>query len=374
MKSEIDPLLGPLDSLLQQAFDSSGMVGAAVVVTYKGEIVHTKCLGVRKVGEDLPVDKHTVFRLASVSKSVTGVLASILDDESILSLDDKVVDYLPNFQLKNAQYTQALTLRNILSQSSGVVPHAYDLMVEDKVPLEKNMTYLDEAAITAPPSKMYTYQNVVYSMYEPILKVKTQQDFSQIMYDKVFQPFGMNDASLCFQKFQNNENIAYPHVRIAQKKYCSIALNDRYYNTAPAAGVNASIADMGNLLKNISGYYPQLFSEEAKTTAFTPYINSPVRRKYFKSWGQDVSDVSYGLGWRLLNYKGHKVAYHGGYVKGYKAEIALCNNDDIGIAILSNSPTSLTSKCIPSFLSSYFEWKKEQMPLLADNSEHNSAL
>ena len=355
---EIESILRPLDSMITNTFDKSGMVGAALVVTYKGQIVHTKCLGVRKAGEEALVDEHTVFRLASVSKTVTGVLASILDDESIVKLDDRVVDYLPNFNLKNPDYTQQLTVRNILSQSSGVVPHAYDLMVEDQLPLEKIMTYLNQAAITAPPGKVYTYQNVVYSIYDPILKAKTKRNFTDIMSEKVFRPFGMNDASLCFQSFKNNENKAYPHVRVSKDKYLPISLNDRYYNTAPAAGVNASITDMGNFLAKISGHYADLCSTNAINNAFTPQISTPVRRKYFKSWGQDVSDVSYGIGWRLLNYKGHKVAYHGGYVKGYKAEIALCKDDDIGIAILNNSPNNLTSSCIPAFLALYFDTKK----------------
>lgn len=353
--SEIQSILSPFDSIIAKDFDTEGLVGGAVVVTYKGQIVFTKCFGVKKEGEQDSVDAHTIFRLASVSKSVTGVLACIMDDEALLSLDDKVVDYLPQFQLKNPAYTQQLSIRNILSQTSGVVPHAYDLMVEDKVPLEKIMTYFNEASVTAAPGKMYTYQNVVYSIYEPIIKVKTHKNFEQLMNEKVFQPFGMNDASLNFQSFKEDDNKAYPHVCVAKRQYRSISLNDRYYNTAPAAGVNASITDMGHLLTGLSGHYPHLFSAEANTSVFSPQINTPVRRKYFKSWGQNVTNISYGIGWRLLNYRGHKVAYHGGYVKGYKAEIALCNNDDIGIAILSNSPNIATAKYIPTFLNMYFD-------------------
>ncbi len=357
--SEIQSILSPFDSIIEQDFETAGLVGGAVVVTYKGQIVFTKCFGVKEEGKKDSVDAHTIFRLASVSKSVTGVLASIMDDEAVLNLDTRVVDYLPQFHLKNPVYTQQLTIRNILSQTSGVVPHAYDLMVEDKIPLEKIMTYLNEANMTGAPGKIYTYQNVVYSIYEPIIKAKTHKDFEQLMNEKVFQPFGMNDASLNFQSFKDDENKAYPHVQVDKRQYKRISLNDRYYNTAPAAGVNASITDMGNLLTGLSGHYPNLFSAKANTTVFSPQIHTPVRQKYFKSWGQDVSDISYGIGWRLLNYHGHKVAYHGGYVKGYKAEIALCNNDDIGIAILSNSPNITTSKYIPTFLNMYFDSVKD---------------
>lgn len=352
---EISALLTPFDSIVEQNFEASGTVGAAVVVTYKGQVVLTKCFGLRKEGEADAIDAHTIFRLASVSKSVTGVLAGIMDDEDIVNLDDKVLDYLPEFQLKNPDYTQQLTVRNLLSQTSGVVPHAYDLMVEDKVPLDKIMTYLDEAAITAAPGDIYTYQNVVYSMYEPILEAKTQQNFKALMQEKVFTPFGMSDASLSFQSFKDDTNKAYPHTCVATSRYRSIPLNDRYYNTAPAAGVNASISDMGQLLAGLTQHDTVLLSSYANQLIFTPQIPTPVKRKYFRNWGNDLTDISYAIGWRMVNYRGRQVAYHGGYVKGYKAEIALCRDNDIGIAILSNSPNSASSKCIPTFFDMYFD-------------------
>ena len=353
--SELSTLLAPFDSIVEQNFKASGTVGAAVVVTYKGRVVLTKCFGVRKEGEEAAIDAHTIFRLASVSKSVTGVLAGIMDDEDIVSLDDKVLDYLPEFKLKNPDYTSLLTVRNLLSQTSGVVPHAYDLMVEDKVPLDKIMTYLNEAAITGAPGTIYTYQNVVYSMYGPIVEAKTHKDFRVLMQEKVFIPFGMSDASLTFQSFKEETNKAYPHTCVATSRYRSIPLNDRYYNTAPAAGVNASISDMGQLLAGLSQSGSELLSPYANQRIFTPQISTPVKRKYFRNWGKDLSDISYAIGWRMVNYRGHQVAYHGGYVKGYKAEIALCKDNDIGIAILSNSPNSASSKCIPTFLDMCFD-------------------
>ena len=356
---EIESIITPFDSIVESNFKQSGAVGEAIVITYKGEVAMIKCLGVRKEGENDSINANTIFRLASVSKSITGVLASILDDEKIVDLDDKIIDYLPNFQLKNSTYTQQLTIKNILSQSSGIVPHAYDLMVEDQWPLEKIIPYLKDATISAEPGKLYTYQNVVYSIYEPIIESKTNKDFNDVMAEKVFEPFGMKDASINFQSFKNTENKAYPHTQVSSTQFRTIPLNDRYYNTAPAAGVNASIADMGNLLIGLSGHHSEIFSAEANKTAFTPLVSSPLKRQYFSSWGKDVRNKSYAIGWRIVDYKNRKVAYHGGYVKGYKAEIAICNEVEIGIAILSNSPNSESSKCIPTFLNMIFDQQEE---------------
>ncbi|QIA08875.1 serine hydrolase domain-containing protein [Draconibacterium halophilum] len=368
---EIENTLTRFDSLLDQNLKESGTVGAALVITYKGKIALVKCFGVRKAGEKNRVDANTVFRLASVSKTVTGVLAGILDEENIVKLDDRIIDYLPNFKLKNADYTNQLTVRHLLSHTSGLIPHAYDLMVEDKVPLEKIIERLDQVDLTAAPGKLYGYQNVVYSIYDPITCAKTHQSFESVMKEKVFQPFGMADASVNFKDFENNHNKAYPHYNRGHNRYSPMRLNDRYYTTAPAAGVNASISDLGNFLCALTDDNSEIFDIKARETVFTPQVNSPLKRTYFRSWGRDVKSKRYSIGWRIIDYKGREIAYHGGYVLGYKAEIAVCDQEDIGIAILSNSPNSATAKNIPTFLNMLFDYK-DSMALQEEQKDDSS--
>lgn len=371
---EIAGMVALFDSLLDVNLKSSGTVGAAAIITYKGKIAFKRCYGVRKAGENDPIDENTIFRLASVSKTVTGVLASILDAEDIIHLDDKVVDYLPNFELNTPESTQQLTVRHLLSHTSGLIPHAYDLMVEDHVPLEKIIERLDEVPLTAAPGKIYGYQNVVYSIYDPIAKAKTHKSFDSLIEEKVFDPFGMNDASTGFEAFKNNTNKAYPHYNRGHNRFSPMRLNDRYYNTTPAAGVNASISDLGNFLLTLTSKNSEAITEEALETVFTPQVKSPLKRTYFRSWGRGIVSKEYGIGWRIVNYHGKQIAYHGGYVSGYKAEIALSQEDEIGIAILCNSPNSSTAQNIPTFLNMLFK-EKEKLALKenAKNTEANKS-
>ncbi len=354
--NEIENIITKYDSILSSEIKKSGIVGAAIVITYKNEIALLRCFGVQKKGEKNVIDKHTVFRLASVSKTVTGVLAGILDDENLVDLDEKVVNYLPEFQLKNSESTNNISVRNLLSHTSGLIPHAYDLMVEDHVPLEKIMARLNEVDIAAPPGKLYGYQNVVYSIYDPIVSAKTDKSFNVLLSEKVFIPFGMSDASTGFDAFKNDDNKAYPHFNQGKNRYKPMRLNDRYYNTTPAAGINASIADLGQFLITLNDVDSKCFSEHARETVFTPQVKSPLKRMYFRSWDK-VQSKHYAIGWRIVDYKGRKVAYHGGFVSGYKAEIALCEQEDIGIAILTNSPSNSSAKNIPTFLNMLFKYK-----------------
>lgn len=356
--AEISEVLNKFDTIYSANIEQSGAVGGAVVITYKGQVAFLKCFGVKKLGENNPVDENTVFRLASVSKTITGVLAGILDEQNAISLDDKVVDYLPEFKLKFPENTGDVKVRHLLSHTTGITPHAFDMMVEDKVPLEKILPRLNEVEIVAPPGLYYAYQNVMYSLYDPVTCVKTKKSFQEILNEKVFKPFGMKDASSDFESFEKNENKAYPHVK-NENGFVPVKLNDRYYVTIPAAGINASISDMAQFLKAISGKDNQLFSQTARNMVFTPQIETVLKRTYYRNWDK-IDSKHYAIGWRIINYKNHKIAQHSGYVLGYQAEIAVCESEEIGIAVLSNSPNSFFSENVPAFLNLFFEHKNKQ--------------
>lgn len=354
---EIQEVLSKFDSLYNVNIQESGAVGGAIVITYKGQVAMTKCYGVKKAGETSPIDENTVFRLASVSKTISGVLAGILASENKISLDDKVVDYLPDFKLKLSESTNNITIGNLLSHTSGLIPHAFDIMVEDQVPLNQIIPRLNEVEITSPPGLVYAYQNVMFSLFDPIVAAKTKKSFSTIIREKVFEPFGMKNASTDFESFQKNENKAFPHQK-AENGFNAVRLNDRYYTTAPAAGVNASISDMGKFLIAISQKDDHLFSKKAREIVFTPQVESLLKRSYYRNWGA-IGPKHYAIGWRIINYENHTIAHHSGYVAGYQSEIAVCEEEEIGIAILTNSPNSNFSEGVPAFLKLFFVYKNK---------------
>ncbi len=332
----------------------SRTVGAAVAVTYKDKIAFIKCYGTRKLGSDDLVDEHTIFRLASVSKPVTGVLAGILAQEQILDFDEKVSETIPWLKLSSTSSTNSITLRNLLSHTTGLVPHAYDDLVESHVPLEVILNKLQDAGISAAPGKVYGYQNVMFSLVDTILAIKTSKNYGKLLKEKLFDPVGMTDASTDFISFSNNPNKAYPH-RGANGSYRALPLNDRYYSTAPAAGVNASISDMSRFLLALLDENNPLLEEEVYKRIFEPQVVSRLSSGYFKYWDQ-VKTKKYALGWRMVDYKERQIAYHGGYVNGYKAEIAISRQDNIGIVYLSNSPNQVASQSVPVFFNTLVDY------------------
>jgi beta-lactamase class C len=93
----------------------------------------------------------------------------------------------------------------------------------------------------------------------------------------------------------------------------------------------------------------------------TPQVNTPLKRNYTRFW-DPIEARYYSFGWRIFDYKGKRILYHGGYVRGYRAEIAFCPEENTGIAFLLNSPNRLASQVVPTFFNMYLETQAPGSP------------
>jgi beta-lactamase class C len=289
--------------------------------------------------------------LASVSKGFAGILACMLENDSLISLDEKIVSTIPGLKLKTEINTKELTLKHTLNHTSGLAPHAFDNLIESGWSMSAMIKRLPEVAVAAPPGQVYGYQNAIYSLIDTVVRVKLGKSYRELLSERIFAPLGMTDASLDLSSMIKNSDVAYPH-RIVRGKYVTSGLNPRYYNVAPAAGVNASISDLSKWLKALLGANPQVIDSSIINRICTPLVNTPLK-KYAKRWG-DVESQQYSLGWRIFKYMGHTIIYHGGFVQGYRAEIAFCPEEKTGIVFLQNSPNALAAESVPEFWKRYF--------------------
>jgi beta-lactamase class C len=125
-----------------------------------------------------------------------------------------------------------------------------------------------------------------------------------------------------------------------------------YYRVAPAAGVNASISDMAQWLIAQTGHRPDVLPASLLATLHAPVIGTPTELRG-SSWRRErLEDAGYAIGWRVYNYAGHQVVFHGGAVQGYRGVVAMLPESDLGIAILWNSESALPSGLLPTMLDS----------------------
>ena len=349
--AELNDIIMAYDEYLRHAVDSLKSPGAAVALVYKGEIVLLRGYGVKQYGGHDSVDLHTAFRIGSVSKGFASVLTGILVEEGYLGWNDHVKKYLSDFSMKDTSCASQMTIKHILSQTSGFPNHTFTDLLDNGYQYENIKSSLSGVALAAKPGQIYTYQNVVYSLIGDILQKSTGEDYNHLLQDKIFVPLRMNEASTDFGSFCNNPNTALPHLRYGSS-WKAKPKNDRYYSVSPASGVNASASDMAQWLLALTGYYPEVVPEQAIRDISTACIETPRKSAYRRNW-KSLEKTYYGLGWRIFTTAHHNIVYHGGYVEGFRAEIAFDPETKVGIAVMFNANTPLASQCIPHFFEMY---------------------
>lgn len=353
------PYVTAFDKYVKSNVNDTITPGAAVAIIKDGEILLCKGYGIKQTHSIDSVDEHTVFRIASVSKGFASVLAGIFVQEGLLSWDDHVIKYLPDFKLKDKKNTEDLTIRHILSQTSGLPGHTYTNMIEANVPYADLRKKLSEVNPIAPVGTVYSYQNVVYSVIAEILEKVTGKTYEALLKEKIFTPMGLNDASASFEGFQNSVNHANPHVR-SWGMLKEAKTTPEYYSVLPAAGVNASISDMAQWLKALMGYRNDVLHADILKEIFTPQIQATRRRsQHYAKWVK-VQGTYYGLGWRIINFGNDTLIYHGGFINGFRSEVAFDPIDKVGIAILSNGPGAFVNEAIPYFFNLFYESRDKE--------------
>lgn len=310
--------------------------GAAFAIVTREGIQHIVTVGYTSAAARRPIDQQTTFRLASVSKPFAAELVGLLVQDGVLNWEDPVSRYVPGFRI-DGDVTQ-IRIRHLLGQSTGLIPHAYDNLLEDGKSMDYIWQKMSDLPYLCAPGNCYGYQNSVFSLVEPVVAQVTSSEYSTLVEERIFKPLDMTTASVGYDAFVSNPNHAEPHAKRGGR-WQTISVQPNYYRAAPAAGVNASILDMGKWLQAQLGGKPEIISPGLLRELSAPRVKTR-RETYRKEWKNIISDAHYGLGWRIYQLGDEQLVYHGGWVSGFRADVAFSPKHDIGIAVLINAESS----------------------------------
>jgi beta-lactamase class C len=162
----------------------------------------------------------------------------------------------------------------------------------------------------------------------------------------------MFNASCSYKGLIQTGNYARPHHFSAlEQDYVPVKNSKKYYNAVSAGGINVSISDMVQWMRLLIGERPDIISDSTLDYIFHPVVKVNTRR-YSRRWGSRRSE--YALGWRVVNFQGRSIVFHGGYVNAYRSEIAIDRENKLGICVLFNAPHWYSSRIIPKFFKSFF--------------------
>ena len=313
------------------------MVGLAVGIVENGEIRFLKGYGVTIAGSDDRVGTDTVFRWASLSKGVAADMVAMLAAQGRLSLYEPVGKYAASLRLPGGNEQKA-TISDLLSHRLGLFAHANDSKLEDNFDPRYLRATLASLNSICSPGQCHAYQNVAYDAASEVVEKVTGRPYAEIVREQLFLPLGMTSATMTRDGLMSARSWARPHVGGRNSRPVDVA--EAYYRVPAAGGVNSSIKDLAVWMQAQMGLEPAVLSRNVLDAVQAPRAATPAELGRLRKFRERIAKASYGLGWRIYDYAGHRVVGHRGGVRGYRSLIMFDPEKRSGVVALWNSSTS----------------------------------
>lgn len=305
------------------------MAGLAVAVVEEGELRFVRSYGFADRSSGARVTPQTVFRWASVSKTVAGMLAASLAEDGLLNLDRTVASWPTSLRLPQGAEAR-ITLGQLLAQQTGLTKNAYD----ERLEAGESPTAIRQQLVAAPlqcePGTCHTYQNVAFDTASEIMGQATKRPYEVAVRGRFFDPLGMASASYGMVGLTAANDWAKPH-RGAEVR----PLKENYWRVPAAAGVNSNIVDFARWMQATMGRRTDVLPSTVLKRAQSPRVLTA--RLYSGDLARALNGASYGLGWRSFTYNGRLLVGHSGAVDGYRATMIFEPATQTGVVAMWNS-------------------------------------
>ena len=186
-------LLDQAMQLYRDAVERDELKGAVLMVARRGVIVLHEAVGWRHEAYQLPMERDTLFRMASNTKPVIGTAVLILQEEGRLALDDRAADHLESF---DNDRSRDITIRQLLSHSSGlrVGPIFYPFEEDETPTLIGAVAKFGAEGPAVEPGTSYSYNNAGYNTLGAIIEVASGMPLDDFLRTRIYEPLGMADT------------------------------------------------------------------------------------------------------------------------------------------------------------------------------------
>ena len=186
-------LLDDAARLYRDAVDRGDLKGAVLMVARRGIVVLHEAVGWRHEAYRLPMERDTLFRMASNTKPVIGAAVLILQEEGRLSLDDRAAEHLESFDNLRSR---DITIRQLLSHASGlrVRPIFYPFDPDEPPTLLGAVARFGAEGPEVEPGTSYSYNNAGYNTVGAIIEVASGLPLEDFLRARIYDPLGMTDT------------------------------------------------------------------------------------------------------------------------------------------------------------------------------------
>lgn len=319
--------LQTIEEKLETRRKELGIPGVALAIVKDNQVIYLKALGYKNFEKNIPATLDTQFSIASCTKAFTALSVLMSQDNGKLFIEDNPKKYLSYFKINDPEIDSKITIRNLLSHTSGL--NRMDLaMVSGKLNREELIRLMSEAKPASKLGERYQYNNLNYTAAGKIVSKTQKMAWEKFVEERIFKPLGMTNTNLSVKQMQRAKDYSFGYEYNSNtKETINVPARLGKDAAAPAGSINSSVRDMAKWLQFMLGggvfNGKRLISESAFTELTKPQMK--ISRTY-----------SYGFGWFLSEWRGLKFVEHGGNSRGFNASVAMIPEKKIGFAILTN--------------------------------------
>jgi len=195
------PALQKIEEKLDAKRKEYGIPGVSLVIVKDDRIIYAKGLGYKDFEKQIPVTADTQFGIGSATKAFTALTVLMAQDEGKLSLDDSPKKYLPYFHMYDPETDKNITIRDLLSHSSGL--NRTDLaMITGKLTRAELIEVAAQAKPTAKLREKFQYQNLMFVAGGEVAANVEKSTWDRLIATRIFKPLGMTNSTLSIAEME----------------------------------------------------------------------------------------------------------------------------------------------------------------------------
>jgi len=314
-----------IDQYIAAEINRLGIPGMALGIIHECNIVHLQGFG-RADTSGHSVTPETPFYIGSLTKSFTALAIMQLAEANKLELDDPVTKYLPWFALADATAASRITLRHVLTHTTGISEKDGNNSWCSTAGVEHEVRALSRVALKYPVGEKYQYSNINYSIAGLIIEVVSGQSYADYIHQHIFMPLQMRHSYIS-REAAIKDGLAQGHYyRFGHAKAGTGPLPPALL----AAGLLISnVEDMTHyMIAHLNnGQFQQntILSPQGIATLHTPVV--PMKDQRFQ----------YALGWATGPIEEDSVFMHNGDTGYFHATLILVPEKAWGVILLANA-------------------------------------
>jgi CubicO group peptidase (beta-lactamase class C family) len=198
-QADAPPRFEALVSLTEARMKEHGVPGVALGIVADG-VTSIRGLGVTNVEDPLPITEHTVFPIASISKTFAATAMMRLVEQGKVDLRAPVRTYLPEFRVRDEAASRDVTVWHLLTHLGGWEGQVSGPDRGSET-LKNFVATITDLMQVAPPGKAWSYNNAGFSIAGRVIEVVTGTSINQAIRDLVFRPLGLEHAGTTTGEF-----------------------------------------------------------------------------------------------------------------------------------------------------------------------------